>query len=173
MTINTDTLAAEMLAGLDGVTPGEWVFDGPRTNHIIWAGSGDLRICFMTSDGPSTANAAHIARCSPPNISALLAEREAMKAEIERLREADWQPIETAPKDGTNILGIAPGYDWPEVVRYEEYDPDCAEEAGEPGFWRYSDDLSADVAELEISELTHWRPLPAPPSARAAQEPQL
>jgi hypothetical protein len=77
-----------------------------------------------------------------------------------------WQPIETAPKDGTDILVWAVGYRWPEVVRYVLYnDPAIEEEAGEPGFWRYSDDVFADVCEIEEGEFTHWMPIPSPPRA--------
>lgn len=78
-----------------------------------------------------------------------------------------WQPIETAPKDSTNILVWADGYEWPEVARYELYNNhDIEEESGEPGFWRYSDDLFADVCEIEEGELSHWMPLPPSPRGK-------
>ena len=57
---DTRALEAELLAGLEGVTPGPWV--------------------------PSVANAAHIARCSPENIRALL---DALSAERERREKAE------------------------------------------------------------------------------------
>lgn len=78
-----------------------------------------------------------------------------------------WQPIETAPKDGTNIMVWAEGFEWPEVVRYELYDPEDASEIGMPGYWRYSEELLADVANVEDEAVTHWRPLPAPPALRS------
>lgn len=81
-----------------------------------------------------------------------------------------WLSIETAPRDGTNILVWADGYSWPEVVRYVKYeDPDIEEETGEPGYWRYSDDVFADILQIEDGEFTHWMPLPAPPSLRPAE----
>ena len=77
-----------------------------------------------------------------------------------------WQPIETAPKDGTKILVWADGYEWPEVVLYEDYPPADQEEIGERGFWRYAEDLMADATEsCDDDEWTHWQPLPEPPEA--------
>lgn len=76
-----------------------------------------------------------------------------------------WQPIETAPKDGTDIFVWGDNYRWPEGVRFEPYSTDIAEEAGEVGYWRYSDDLFADVSgSFDIDEATHWKPRPEPPA---------
>jgi hypothetical protein len=75
-----------------------------------------------------------------------------------------WQPFETAPMNEQKILATAIGYEWPEVIFYQIFDEDTAKEVGEPGFWRYADDLFADVADIEYGQFTHWRPLPAPPS---------
>lgn len=75
----------------------------------------------------------------------------------------EWQPIETAPKDGSKILVWADGYEWPEIVCFEKYDDETAIEAGEPGYWRYAEELIANVADVEPDMLTHWMPLPAAP----------
>lgn len=75
-----------------------------------------------------------------------------------------WRDIQTAPKDGTNILVWAEGFEWPEVVRYELYEADIADEIGSVGFWRYSDVLLSDVAEVDESALTHWMPIPEAPT---------
>lgn len=76
--------------------------------------------------------------------------------EVERLRGEGWQPIETAPKDGTTILiaherAVFDGY-W-----------------SEPGNgWVDGDEaLSGDLITYLV---THWRPLPAPPTAIRAGE---
>ena len=64
---------------------------------------------------------------------------------------SDWQPIETAPKDGTAVLGYDPsdGYLCIYVVRWRE--GEWREAAGEEyGRWRP----------------THWMPLPSPPRKR-------
>lgn len=36
-----------------------WEFDGPRHSIIVWSGP-ELRVCFMTSDGPCRENARRI-----------------------------------------------------------------------------------------------------------------
>lgn len=50
-------------------TPGPWEFDGPHHNIIVWS-SPNNRICFMTSDGPTEANARLIA-AAPDLLEAL------------------------------------------------------------------------------------------------------
>ena len=76
---------------------------------------------------------------------------------------SEWQPIETAPKDGTKIMVMTSDLDWPEVIYYEQYDEVTAADAGAPGFWRYADDLFADVADVDDGDFSHWMPLPEPP----------
>jgi hypothetical protein len=58
-----------------------------------------------------------------------------------------WQPIKTAPKDGTAILVYASeeGYSGFFVVAWEH-----------GVVWRYGDDLEPPTP-------THWMPLPNPP----------
>lgn len=68
----------------------------------------------------------------------------------------EWQPIETAPKDGTALLGKDVAGDWPFVMKWE----------GEPrapngGYWAYCEALLSDVAGEATP--THWMPLPDPP----------
>lgn len=64
-----------------------------------------------------------------------------------------WQPIETAPKDGTRILGYASsGHGWyyMVVVQYNAEEARPWLEADGEGYHRYN--------------VTHWMPLPEPPS---------
>ena len=68
----------------------------------------------------------------------------------------DWQPIETAPKDGTPILAWPCGDGWggkfPYVVQWvppnEHHD----------GLWR-----EAAGEQYDDFDPTHWMPLPEPP----------
>ena len=77
---------------------------------------------------------------------------------------SEWQPIETAPKDGTPFFGWEEpqrGNQWPVVIMWSEYDDEGKDEIGEEGFWLYCEELLADVA--GEAEPTHWMPLPNPP----------
>lgn len=81
-----------------------------------------------------------------------------------------WQPIETAPKDGTRILIFVPGdltwkeestgTIWPSyhagihAARFEQ----------EPQKWVMGDEFWSDDAKVfQYEEPTHWMPLPEPP----------
>jgi hypothetical protein len=64
----------------------------------------------------------------------------------------EWQPIETAPKDGSNVLVIEAGNSVP-VVAYWDNDMD----GGWWGYWQ--------TEQLNPHKPTHWMPLPAPPVA--------
>lgn len=68
----------------------------------------------------------------------------------------DWQPIETAPKDGTPILCYAPQRQahWVSVYVVKWSDPDEDDGTG----W-----VEAAGEEWGRWNATHWMPLPAPP----------
>lgn len=68
------------------------------------------------------------------------------------IRSCGWQPIETAPKDGSHILLWFDSI--PSVAYYSTY--------GDLGFWIPSENLISDV----IGELKSewWMPLPPPPA---------
>jgi len=64
---------------------------------------------------------------------------------------SDWQPIRTAPKDGTLVIGY-----WPSVTGYE---CDITTVSFIDGEWRNPDDY-----EDEWQSPAHWMPLPDPPA---------
>lgn len=70
----------------------------------------------------------------------------------------EWQPIETAPKDGTRILAIVAGRH-PDTG--EPFIPDVVEWDG--GRW-FSENWWDDNA---LYSPTHWMPLPNPPKQEA------
>lgn len=67
----------------------------------------------------------------------------------------EWQPIETAPKDGTPVLVFVPRDRFVAVMQYkprhngDKIGGDWAEDLGEQ-FWRFTP--------------SHWMPLPEPPA---------
>lgn len=65
-----------------------------------------------------------------------------------------WQPIETAPKDGTWFIAVARGY-VPAVVHWINDEQCFSEEECTPRFHEHD------------WPLTHWMPLPAPPEPTA------
>ena len=58
---------------------------------------------------------------------------------------AEWQPIETAPRDGRWFLAVMAGY-VPAVICWSE------------GKWSCGD---GEDASPDVWELTHWMPLPS------------
>jgi hypothetical protein len=81
----------------------------------------------------------------------------------------EWQPIETAPRDGTQILmyGGKPGYDYDGAIEpvcftawWEQFR--LPDRNGQTGMWRFCSYDSGYYGEWENP--THWMPLPAPPA---------
>lgn len=61
-------------------------------------------------------------------------------------RQDGWQPIETAPKDGTHFLALTKRHRWPVLA-----------------YWR-KDEISMEYSGIDVTSwVTHWMPLPAPP----------
>lgn len=78
----------------------------------------------------------------------------------------DWQPLETAPRDGTRILVAMSG----DFLKYQPWDAPGDEYCifvrwvERIGYW--VDDLKLFVTDEEI---THWAPAPTPPQPTAHQ----
>lgn len=70
-----------------------------------------------------------------------------------------WQPIETAPKDGSVLLAILPESDVPQAVRWLTK----SNEDGfvGPGWYMQWDHFHLSGADHP----THWMPCPPPPAA--------
>ena len=85
------TASDEARKALEGVSLGPWSVDGEVWNQIVWSGA-DNRVCFMAhsnglDDDRDVATARFIA-WAREGVPALRAENEALRAEVERLREA-------------------------------------------------------------------------------------
>ena len=70
---------------------------------------------------------------------------------------SDWQPIETAPRDGTPFLAWAKGFLQDELGPTEDWVPSRALVTE----WRAFAFRCAETG--NTFEFTHWMPLPPPP----------
>lgn len=98
------------------------------------------------------------AMCDPRTVLALLAEIDALRA------AQQWQPIESAPKDGTWVLLWDARHEVAVSGRWW-HEPTMDTPSGyEPGWdgWSADDDLL--VWDDPTSQPTHWMLLPAPPA---------
>lgn len=80
-----------------------------------------------------------------------------LDALVQRVADArqDWQPIETAPKDGTAILGF-----FPQRMGY------IARQDAIPIYWRGHLWANSTSGHDIYDGPTRWMPLPAPPAAK-------
>jgi hypothetical protein len=74
---------------------------------------------------------------------------------------SEWQPIDTAPKDGTPILAYGPEYcgnkNITAVLEWYAFTPRIG-----GGMWN-AVGASGYECECDLQEPTHWMPLPEPP----------
>jgi len=70
----------------------------------------------------------------------------------------EWQPIETAPKYGTDVWLFIPTDEPKQAVGYFD------DNGGEYQFWAYREQLVQDVQGL--ANPTHWMPLPEAPNEK-------
>jgi len=86
-----------------------------------------------------------------------------LTAEVERLRAAlQWRPIETAPKDGTDILVSGGTYSWD-----TDYGPESPHTWVSLASWReqrWQGENSGGHDEYFFYKPTHWMHLPPPPA---------
>lgn len=85
----------------------------------------------------------------------------------------EWQPIETAPKDGTPLLLVSPdGHLGVGFIFAEVYDG--LDLTSDPAAWtgqkEYERKPSVWLGRFGAAEATHWMPLPAPPILSATAE---
>ena len=80
----------------------------------------------------------------------------------------NWQPIETAPKDGTDILGCVAGFcpiviSWVDEIQHWSYF--CEEMFNHDDLSRYFWKVYCEKSRSgqETFEPTHWMPLPQAP----------
>lgn len=69
-----------------------------------------------------------------------------------------WQPIETAPRDGSDVLCCWAGRDGWEILRWKRSAPD-----GQGEFFGVTAENYADDLDLQTNQPTHWLLVPRPP----------
>ena len=74
-----------------------------------------------------------------------------------------WQPIETAPKDGRQLLMFCDDYDPAVFVASFGWTDLPKNHADYWEGWIFAEEILASHTETE-PEPTHWMPLPAPPA---------
>ena len=93
---------------------------------------------------------------------------QAQDAEIARLRQqCEWQPIETAPRDGTVIELIAPMSEYPRIGKWVDFPSFVFRGVREPGISKWVD---ANLTFPEIKNPTLWRPIPPLPQPQEEKE---
>lgn len=76
----------------------------------------------------------------------------------------EWQPIETAPKDGTRVLLFRPSQYPSATVVAGNFDSDRYASKPRP-YWTHDLEILWSRTEARKCQPTHWMPLPKPPSA--------
>lgn len=78
---------------------------------------------------------------------------------------SDWQPIESAPRDGSWFVTVNANARDPEyeVGRYQPYEWNRFVEVGE-GLFRQQAETVSEFTQNNWHRATHWMPLPTPPS---------
>ena len=122
---------------------GEWSAQEEET----WAGGG---VGYVTRAGKV------VLRCEDADQADEITKREAMQAALKAAEAAAWAPIETAPKDGTEILAAADdpsvhGRRYVAVAQWAE-SPEFPGNFVSGWFWQYA------------IRPTIWRPLPEMPA---------
>jgi hypothetical protein len=72
-----------------------------------------------------------------------------------------WQPIETAPRDGTTILGWDKnGYKLQPYICWFGCDANANDEVAEKAWWTGSGDDFSDGSYYTLCKPTHWQMMP-------------
>ena len=176
------TTLAQDLGGvvrlLEKATPGPWSYCGQSTGHactcgLIW-GAGDhspaVAEFSLTDEEYEGHRPAQGEREANTELAvAAVNFLRAHSAEIAgALRDAEgWQPIETAPRDGSRILAMI-RWSWSDGTDGEAQDVIYWCAGGK--FWVCGTPMNYVQGLDEGVEPTHWRPLPAPPTQDSAMQ---
>lgn len=168
------TTIAQDLGGvvrlLEKATPGKWnhyesKYDGdvymvqaaPPKMHVLcrYNGDGDGYTQQEVDNAAAIAAAVNFLRTHSAEIAGALRDAEG------------WQPIETAPRDGSRILAMI-RWSWSDGTDGEAQDVIYWYAGGK--FWVCGTPMNYVQGLDEGVEPTHWRPLPAPPTQDSAMQ---
>ncbi|WP_448208140.1 DUF551 domain-containing protein [Azospirillum sp. sgz302134] len=80
---------------------------------------------------------------------------------------AEWQKIDTAPRDKTSVIVAVPSRDGGHIVGEAYFDP----KAYDGSWWWAGTSLDAyhhdPIEECNFGPPTHWQPMPDPPAREA------
>jgi hypothetical protein len=123
-------------------------------------------------------------KTTPDAVLALLDEIDRQKAEIadherayelifrecgELRKDAEWRPIETAPKDGTRVHLYFPVFGNRPRQEFGGWDAQPHNTKPKP-FWSGDGERVYGIQWYRNYPPTHWKPLPAPPDSAAKGE---
>lgn len=77
--------------------------------------------------------------------------------------KSEWQPIETAPKDGTSVLIIGAAWREPVISRWYVHYLHGKPDPRRPPEWEQQDMCGGFGSYNGPIHPTHWMPLPEPP----------
>lgn len=153
MSQHSETTARPWFIGVGEFDPEERCINGGPGEELI------ASMEYYRRDGIERRDAALIVAAvnSFDEREAIRTERDTLRAEIDALKaEREWQPIETAPKDGTEIVAFRP----------------LAEETGDPRIVVCKTSKHPKLSSQGVEHFTdrwchptHWMPLPPAPEA--------
>lgn len=138
--------------------------DRIHARYVVVSSSVDLRLDGLPRSGAREPDDPAVAvyfqldgrpHCLPCDTYTTVAANIAAVAALDRAREDGWRTMDSAPKDGALILAFEPITKWMVVVEYTNDET-----------WPWREASSAQ--EFLPGDLTHWRPIPAPPTTEGA-----